>query len=360
MSLSLRSLSSHELLSRTKALTIQERRLTLNLLLHLNEVERRRLFLKRGHASMFTYCTSGLGYSASAAKRRICTARCIVRFPEVLGLLKSNDVNLSTVTQVSRILRPDNAGAVLARIRGKSQREVEAIVAEYEPLAALPRERVRTVVVRVPARTVTDLKPDARASTSSAQHEDRREALANEHAVASQDRNGPECATPSQPAMQFERRAFVQFSAREEVMSKLEDVRALASHRLAINAPLEQLVEFLADYFIAREDPKARQQRRETKQQPATKTMPHSERKNPRHIPAITRDQVFIRHKQQCTFIGPDGTRCGSAHVLQVDHVQPVARGGASTLENLRLLCAQHNRLEAERLMGRSGPGRTP
>jgi 5-methylcytosine-specific restriction endonuclease McrA len=356
MSLSLRSLSNHELLSRTKALTVQERRLTLNLLLHLNEVERRKLFLKRGHASMFTYCTSGLGYSASAAKRRICTARCIARFPEVLGFLKSNDVNLSTVTQVSRILRPDNAGTILARIRGKSQREVEAIVAEYEPLAALPRERARTVVVRVPVRTVTDLKPEARAIVSGVPGEDRGEIVADEQASAVRDRNGPETTPSFQPAMQFERRAVVQFSAREEVMSKLEDVRALASHRLAINAPLEQLVEFLADYFIAREDPKARHERRETKQQPARKAEARGERTNPRQIPAITRDQVFIRDKQQCTFIGPDGTRCGSAHVLQVDHIKPVARGGVSTLENLRLLCAQHNRLEAERLMGRSGP----
>jgi len=315
MSISLRSLSNHQLLSRTKTLTLQERRLTLNLLLHLNEVERRKLFLKSGFASMFTYCTAGLGYSASAAKRRISTARCVARFPEVLGLLKSNVVNLSTVTQVSRILKPDNAGAVLGRIRGKSQREVEAIVAEYEPLAVLPRERVRTVVVRVPVRTVTDLDT---AKTNAP------EFPAPEPAVVAQDRNGPETTASSQPAMQFERRAVVQFSAREEVMTKLEDVRALASHRLAINAPLEQLVEFLADYFIAREDPKTRHERREAKQQPTRKVEGQAECKNPRRIPAITRDQVFVRDQQQCTFIGPDGRQCRSVHVLQVDHIQPV------------------------------------
>jgi 5-methylcytosine-specific restriction endonuclease McrA len=39
--------------------------------------------------------------------------------------------------------------------------------------------------------------------------------------------------------------------------------------------------------------------------------------------------------------------------VLQIDHVKPAARGGANTIDNLRLLCAYHNRLEAERLMGR-------
>lgn len=42
-----------------------------------------------------------------------------------------------------------NKDPLLNRIRGKSQREVDAIVAEYEP-RALPPDRVRPVVVRVP------------------------------------------------------------------------------------------------------------------------------------------------------------------------------------------------------------------
>lgn len=43
---------------------------------------------------------------------------------------------------------------------------------------------------------------------------------------------------------------------------------------------------------------------------------------------------------------------CGSTEGLQVDHIVPVARGGRGTIGNLRLLCAYHNRLEAERLLG--------
>ena len=80
---------------------------------------------------------------------------------------------------------------------------------------------------------------------------------------------------------------------------------------------------------------------------------------NPRQIPARLRDQVFARDKR-CTYVGPNGKRCGSVHVLQIDHIKPVARGGASTIDNLRLLCAHHNRLESERLMGRSAPLFTP
>ncbi len=73
--MSVRSLSDKVILSRVCELTKRERSVTLQVLLHLNEIERRKLHLKLGYASMFAYCTSGLGYSASAAVRRLRTAR---------------------------------------------------------------------------------------------------------------------------------------------------------------------------------------------------------------------------------------------------------------------------------------------
>jgi 5-methylcytosine-specific restriction endonuclease McrA len=65
---------------------------------------------------------------------------------------------------------------------------------------------------------------------------------------------------------------------------------------------------------------------------------------------------VFARDGFRCTYVAADGRRCSATVALQVDHIRPIARGGASTVDNLRILCAQHNRLEGERLMGHSGP----
>jgi hypothetical protein len=70
-------LSDRELLSRVKDLVSRERAVTLEILVHLIEVERRRLHLGLGYASMFDYCTRHLGYSSSAASRRIQAARCV-------------------------------------------------------------------------------------------------------------------------------------------------------------------------------------------------------------------------------------------------------------------------------------------
>ncbi len=353
--MSLRSLSDQQILSDIQKLTRRERSLTLQVLLHLNEIERRRLHLKLGYSSMFDYCTLGLGYSASAASRRIRAARCVARFPEVYDLLDSNQVNVSTISQVSRILTPANKDELLMQIRDKSQREVEAVVAHYEPLDSVPRDRVRTVVVRVkapaevkPALTRTAVAMPEAATTSVARStpEPGEAPLvtsgSDSRPAGNHDRNGRAPET-------FQHRAVVQFTAGEAFMAKLERVRSLVWHQLPAEASLEQVFELALDLVIAQKDPGARQSRRDTcgttKRQPTVST-------NPRKIPIATKDKVFVRDNGRCTYVGSNGRRCASTRALQIDHVKPVAFGGAGTPDNLRLLCAYHNRVEAERLLG--------
>jgi 5-methylcytosine-specific restriction endonuclease McrA len=71
-----------------------------------------------------------------------------------------------------------------------------------------------------------------------------------------------------------------------------------------------------------------------------------------RHIPSEVCDEVFTRDGGRCTYVARDGTRCGSIRSLQIDHIRPFAAGGSHDLSNLRLLCARHNRLVAEKTLG--------
>ena len=75
-------------------------------------------------------------------------------------------------------------------------------------------------------------------------------------------------------------------------------------------------------------------------------------RSHGRHIPAHIQRAVSERDDYQCTFRSADGTRCDERRALEFDHVRPIAAGGATTLENLRLLCRPHNQLQAERAFG--------
>ncbi len=363
--MSLRSLSDQQILSRIQKLTRRERSLTLAVLVHLNEIERRRLHLKLGYASMYAYCTSGLGYSNSAASRRIRSARCVARFPEVYTLLETNQVNVSTIAQVSRILTPGNKDALLARIRGKSQREVEAIVAEYEPREAMPRDRVRSVVVRVPVAPASvpahGSRPAAAEAALPVERSGTESATTAPAPPDEHDRNGraasPRDDTPASPeltppATQLEKRAMVEFCASEPFMALYEKLRALMWHRLPVNPSMEAVLSLAMEYVIEKEDPKKKHARRA---QRSETTAPRTSGKNPRHVPARVRDEVFARDKGRCSFTGPTGRRCASTQALQVDHIVPAARGGTGTVSNLRLLCAYHNRLESERILGRTG-----
>ena len=75
-----------------------------------------------------------------------------------------------------------------------------------------------------------------------------------------------------------------------------------------------------------------------------------------RHVSAAIRDRVHVRDQGRCSYVGSTGQRCNAVAGLQLDHVRPFARGGEGTAGNLRLLCAAHNRLEAERVMGTGSP----
>ncbi|MFN0062199.1 MAG: HNH endonuclease, partial [Myxococcaceae bacterium] len=46
------------------------------------------------------------------------------------------------------------------------------------------------------------------------------------------------------------------------------------------------------------------------------------------------------------------GGVCGEKRFLQIDHVVPKARGGDGETDNLRLLCARHNREAAKQAFG--------
>lgn len=60
-------------------------------------------------------------------------------------------------------------------------------------------------------------------------------------------------------------------------------------------------------------------------------------------IPSDVRRAVFERDGGRCV-------ECGSNFDLQYDHILPVARGGATTVENLQLLCADCNRRKSDML----------
>jgi hypothetical protein len=393
-------LSNRELLSRLQSLASEEHAATVEILLHLNEVERRRLHLTLGYGTMFDFATRHLRYSASAAGRRIQVARCIARHPDLLGPLRVREINLSTIALIAGILDDGNVKELLDAIRGKSHRDVERIVATYRPGVEV-RDRVRPVRVNAAASPgrggdatslfaeaavrsvdgVTNGYQDAGRIPSGVSHSRRREWNAR-----GARRDGDGVAPPTGAAATetvTEPQFKIQFAAGSDFVRKLEEARAILSSRSSKGVSLGQVLETALDAFLDRKSPLRRKARRERSgarrnaapaaaPRPARRTdaaaaarlldrdvgarageAPRSGRADrSRHIPVAVRDAVFARDGGRCTYVGEHGAACESRHNLHVDHVEPFARGGPPTPGNLRLLCAAHNQVEAERAYG--------
>ena len=371
--MSLRSFSDNALLSRTRKLVRHERMCMVHVLSHLNEIEGRKLHFDLGYRSMLHFCVEALGYARSSAGRRIMAARCVKRFPEVLGMLAANEANVVTIACVAGILTPENKDEILGRIRGKTQEEVEAVVVSYRPCEAR-RDRVREVLMPRPVATAVlpamtmqavATKPAQAPAGEQAQHANTLPARGQSHCETEcKDSRGETTGESAQP--EFERRVILDFTVSKEFMAKLGRFRSLMWHRLPANATMEQVFGLMMDQVLEQKDPAARRARRQEREKSnknapngaAPLERPQQSKSNPRHIPARVRDEVFVRDKGRCSFVGRTGRKCQSTTGLQVDHIVPVAHGGKATLSNLRLLCAWHNRLEAERILGKAAASR--
>ena len=363
---SLTHLSDHELESKLNQHIRQERSETLIVLLHLAEVDRRRLHLKRGYTSLIDYCVERHKYSVSAAGRRVQAARCVRRYPEAYAMLERRELSLSVLCKIARILTPENAVELLEKVRWKSQKEADEIVALYKPRAVL-YDSVKPVCVRVP----TGCEASNRTSMPSNSRSGNCAAVGSSLFAGAEKPAGPAGMSGRAPAStepkedRIKRLLEIKFFADAGFMKKYTTARALLSNRLRGRVSFETVLEAVLDEFIDRNSPESKKKRREKRaQQAKTKTRSQSQKASAQHgdpprseniparsrqVPAKVRDEVFVRDRGRCTYVTASGKRCTAKQGLHVDYVMPFARGGATESSNLRLLCAQHNMLEAER-----------
>jgi hypothetical protein len=141
--------SDDDLLAETKRLAGCERVATAALLRSLIAVDARRLYLREGCSSLFTYCTHVLHLAEGAAYNRIEAARAARRFPAILEALVSGSVSLTTVRLLAPHLTNYNHRELLDAAHHKSKREIEVVVAALSPKHPAP-----TMIRKVPSAPV--------------------------------------------------------------------------------------------------------------------------------------------------------------------------------------------------------------
>ena len=307
---------------------------------HLAEFDRRRLYAPAGHPSLYAYCVERLHLSEGAAYKRILAARAARRFPEVFEAVAAGQLHLSAIVVLKRHLTCENAAELLGAASYQSKAAVEALIAarfpssEVLPLvvpAAMPMTVPVPATKPMPATAPMQLSPGTVGENPVTQ--------------PSAELSPGTVALPLAPAPRVtpiaQDRFVLQLSMSNLTREKLEQLRELLSHNGG------DLAEVL-DYALEAGIEKAKKRKFGVTERPRA---PRASG-DPRRIPAHVRRAVHARDGGRCTFVGDDGHRCASLARLEFDHVEPVARGGTSTVDNLRLRCRTHNQLAAEQAFG--------
>lgn len=344
MDLSLKKKSDGVLIADLKGLVAEERETLTKILHHLREIEIRKLYLAKGFSSLFVFLTEYIGYSESSAQRRIQAMRLIKDIPEVEEKIQLGKISLSVAAQMQSFFRKEDQNRtrqkapkleqneklkLVQTLQGSSARQCEQELAKIAPASVLPKEKARPI---------------------------------NEEKV------------------------LLQLTVDKKLLEKINQLRGLLSHQNP-EGSLEKLLEALVELGLEKHAPERREARRQKRQaklagescqaaateegearhdqsDPETRRMykplptskvlmvskdPKFKGQYKRHIPQAVRDQVWLRDQGCCQHRDPQSKKiCGSKHLVQIDHRYPYSLGGENQPENLRLLCANHNRFHAQ------------
>ena len=358
------SLTNAELLARLQLLAESERGATAELVAHLVELEGRKIYLAEGYGSLFVYCTGALRLSEHVAYNCLEAARAARKFPEVLDLLATGAMNLTTLRILGPYLTAENHEAVLAEAAGHNKRETEMIVARLAPMPDVPSFLRKLPVSPSWGRAFAASSGQGTASASAG--------AAATIATASKADSDADAGADSATAMPSPEAPGPQLLTLAAALRARPIVAPLAAERFRVQFTVgketHEKLRFAQD-MLRREipdgDPGAIFDRALTLllEEVARKKMASTAAPGPdritapgsRHIPAAVKRAVWFRDRGQCAFVSQQGRRCKERSFLELHHIHPFALGGEATTGNISLRCHRHNAHEAERVFGNDG-----
>jgi len=348
----LAALDDHVLLRQFSDLIRQDREGKAELLRHIDAIDRRKLWARLGHPSLWDFLVTRHHMSEATAFKRIGAARTARRFPILFEMVGRGEIHLSGIHRLKAHLTHQNHEQVLALAKHKTIRDVEALVASLAPqpdvpttLRALPNRNPTAQMLAAPALAAAPVGALAVTAPTSA--------------VPLPAASAPTAPTPAPAPLPPRRdrdpeplapgRYKLTLTISESTRGKLKQLEDLLAHKIR-KGDTAAILDRALDVLLTQ----VRKRKMGITQKPRSPrvTAPTPNEQQTRDLTASVRREVWSRDNGRCGFLGEDGHRCNETRGLQFAHIEPWAKGGANTAENLGLRCPAHNALEADRDYG--------
>ncbi len=267
----LRNLCDQSLWSSAMKSASNERAALTNLLHHLVEIERRRLFSKYKFTSMFDYVVRGLKYSEAEAGLRISAMRLLRDISEIEGKVADGSLSITNLRLAQKMFATE--------LKNGRNMDKSAKMEVLDQLLNLSTRQAEKVV----------------------------------HAIC--------------PSMDLRKELHFNDIQDEALREKLLRLKGKFAH-IKGDMSLIEVLHKLCDDALMEKLPRAQDVVFDTEST------------------AAVRRAVWARDEGMCS-------NCGSTYAVEIDHILPQAAGGASTLENMRLLCRSCNQRAAIEYFGR-------
>lgn len=283
----------------------EHRKTEAKLIDQLQRADELRLYLHRGHASLFRYVCDQLGFSEAMTSNLITVARKAREIPALKEEIRKGNLSVSKIRKVCPVIDKKNQEQWIAAVKSSTQKDLELMVAAVK-IDHIPKSTMKAIA-RDTVRFSLDLPQESR--------------------------------------------------------EKIERLKDLLSSKTGKDCSLQDVIDFALETALEKHDPERKATRAEARKQKRRegKTTKQQQSENKEKVRRACRTthakpkrqtlskklvhDLQIRDRGQCTFVSPDGKQCGAKRFLQFHHILAVARGGKDVLENLKTLCSAHHRL---------------
>jgi 5-methylcytosine-specific restriction endonuclease McrA len=337
------SLKNPDLLDSMFRLAGEERRITLSVLQHFREIERRKAYSDLNYKSLFEYAVTHLRYSEGSASRRIAAMHALKEHPELGKRIESGETTVSSVARIHTTIRRDEK---MSEEKWRPEEKKEA----FAELGALPmKELERKLVELVPEAALSEkLRPVTPDLHELKIH------LSAEELAALEELRGALSHSLKNPGSYSELFGkLIQIGkerlekSRKNPLIARRDASPLTGENDAPSLPSESDASPLdaspLDASPLDASPLVEKKEIRKKSDP----IPHSS-----SLSAHDKRLVFARANHRCEHIDSAGKRCDSRFFLQIEHRIPRAKGGSDEMSNLEILCRDHNLIRGIQVFG--------